>query len=91
MTAWSAPTSSRDWTFGGPAADHSTVLPGLEARIIAFLGPSHDHWAEVGRVTNSEWCGDLVTGLASALAKAADSTASVRYVYGLHEGGTLTG
>lgn len=73
----------------GPSADHSAVIAGLEARIIAFVGTSRDDWAEVARVTHCERGGDLLTSLASTLAKASESTAPVRFVYGLYEGSTL--
>ncbi|MFF9786262.1 hypothetical protein [Streptomyces nigrescens] len=75
----------------GPSADHSAAIAGLEARIIAFVGTSRDDWAEVARVAKCEWGGDLITSLASALARASESTDPVRFVYGLYEGGALIG
>ncbi|MEW2434350.1 hypothetical protein AB0952_09215 [Streptomyces caniferus] len=75
----------------GPSVEHGAVVAGQEARIIAFVGADRDHWAEVARVTKCEWGGDLITSLASALARAADSAEAVRYVYGLYEGGALIG
>ncbi|MFJ8676717.1 hypothetical protein [Streptomyces sp. NPDC093589] len=75
----------------GTPVERSTVVAGHEARIIAFVGTDPDHWVEVGRVTKGEWGGDLIASLVSALARAADSAEAVRFVYGLHERGTLIG